>query len=124
MADDEKLVDPLLEPSDSDSDLDLEDNLAPPPTDSLDLEVVDEFDVADFDEDFDDDFEEGLRANTICRTISTERTLRRSSAILPILKKPPLAKRKRQRKQKSLESQKSRRRKKANVEVCLSFGAA
>ena len=29
MTDDEKLVDPLLEPSDSDSDLDLEDNLAP-----------------------------------------------------------------------------------------------
>ena len=61
MADDEKLVDPLLEPSDGDSDLDLEDNLAPPPTDSLDLEVVDEFDVADFDEDFDDDFEEEIK---------------------------------------------------------------
>ena len=61
MADDEKLVDPLLEPSDSDSDLDLEDNLAPPPTDNLDLEVVDEFDVADFDEDFDDDFEEEIK---------------------------------------------------------------
>ena len=61
MTDDEKLVDPLLEPSDSDSDLDLEDNLAPPPTDSLDLEVVDEFDVADFDEDFDDDFEEEIK---------------------------------------------------------------
>ena len=41
MADEEELVDPLLEPSDSDSDLDLEDNLAPPPTDNLDLEVVD-----------------------------------------------------------------------------------
>ena len=61
MADDEKLVDPLLEPSDGDSDLDLEDNLAPPPTDSLDLEVVDEFDVADFDEDFDNDFEEEIK---------------------------------------------------------------
>ena len=61
MADEEELVDPLLEPSDSDSDLDLEDNLAPPPTDNLDLEVVDEFDVADFDEDFDDDFEEEIK---------------------------------------------------------------
>ena len=29
MADEEELVDTLLEPSDSDSDLDLEDNLAP-----------------------------------------------------------------------------------------------
>ena len=61
MADEEELVDPLLEPSDNDSDLDLEDNLAPPPTDNLDLEVVDEFDVADFDEDFDDDFEEEIK---------------------------------------------------------------
>ena len=61
MADDEKLVDPLLEPSENDDDLGLEDNLAPPPTDSLDLEVVDEFDVSDFDEEFDDDFEEEIK---------------------------------------------------------------
>lgn len=61
MADDEKLVDPLLEPSENDDDLGLEDNLAPPPTDTLDLEVVDEFDVSDFDEEFDDDFEEEIK---------------------------------------------------------------
>ena len=62
MADDEKLVDPLLEPTENnDDDLGLEDNLAPPPTDTLDLEVVDEFDVSDFDEEFDDDFEEEIK---------------------------------------------------------------
>jgi hypothetical protein len=59
MADDD-LVDPLNEPANSD-DLGLEDNLAPPPTDALDLEVVDEFDVSDFDEEFDDDFEEEIK---------------------------------------------------------------
>ena len=32
-----------------------------PTVDSLDLEVIDEFDVSDFDEDFDDDFEEEIK---------------------------------------------------------------
>jgi len=61
---DDDLVDPLLEPTDKDkgtADAELEDNLMAPPTDTLDLEVVDEFDVSDFDEDFDDDFEEEIK---------------------------------------------------------------
>ena len=70
---DENLVDPLDEPGGTDPlegnlpgktapevekpDEDLVDATAEP-SDGLDIEHVDEFEVSDFDEDFDDDFEE------------------------------------------------------------------
>lgn len=60
MDDDDDLVDPLNEPGDDLENGDLADGLLAPPADNLDLEVVDEFDVSDFDEDFDDDFEEEI----------------------------------------------------------------
>jgi len=66
MVDDDDLLDPLDEPGDDDDssseDLSVDGVLdgAAIPIDSLDVEMVDEFDEDDFDEDFDDDFEEEI----------------------------------------------------------------
>ena len=66
MVDEDNLVDPLEEPGNDDelSTEDLSDDGildgAAAPVDSLDVDIVDEFDEDDFDEDFDDDFEEEI----------------------------------------------------------------
>ena len=67
MVDEDKLLDPLDEPGDDDGlstedlpDDGILDGAAAAPVDSLDVDIVDEFDEDDFDEDFDDDFEEEI----------------------------------------------------------------